>query len=287
MSELGLEMRAGAVRYVSAGDRVSKTSLRAQVLALIDRLALDAHKPVHTRQVTSTELHSGSALCGAILMHLDLMFRVATTMDEIMLTATHGIVRVAFHDDLPEFPVGVALALPTRGLVATRGELFAGTPAPPPIDRLLLYALATSPARLGAGAMLVRALNADCRNLRDAPALVAFSPLTGMRARVIRLVDDSHAWAMRSAENPAVDNDRLRDQLLALLSLETMPSALDEPVTSWLANEAKAFARSPEYVVGNFHRAMGASLREVVTRADSCDIDALWARAYFDYPSTR
>lgn len=284
--ELGLEMRAGAVRYATAGDRASKTTLRAQVLSLMDKLALDAAKPVSTRRVFATELSSGSVLGGAIVMHLDLMFRAATTVDEVLFTATRGIVRVAFHDELPEFPVGVALALPSAGLLSTRAELFSQTPPPEAVDRLSLYALATSPARLGAGAMLVRALASDCRQQPGSPGMVAFSPLTGMRARVIRLVDDARAWAECTAQDPAIDGDELRKQLLALLAHEIMPATLDEPVATWLANEARAFASSPAYVVGNFHRAMGATLVGVADRADAADIDALWARAHFDYSGT-
>src|SRR5690606_14456002 len=124
---------------------------------------------------------------------------------------------------------------------------------------VVVFALATSPPRLGAGAALLRDLRRRTGTGQAPARLVAFSPLTGLRARVIGLVDDEEAWREHVASRPGLAGpEALREQLLDLLARDTLPDFVPEAAQSWLAAEAREFARSPTYVVGNFHRSMGA-----------------------------
>lgn len=288
MTDLVGKMRDGARRYATLTDQASRTMVRAEVLHLLDQLELgDPGKP-HVRRVEPSELASSAMLRGAVIMQLDLVFRASVSASEIAFTAERGILRVAEHRLVGGFPIGVVLAQPTNRLVRHRKELFrddAPTLGDSPV--VMPYALAASPPRLGAGAGLLRAVVADCAAFDSPSRVVTFSPLTGMRARVIRLVDDSSAWAASAEAHPAFDEDATRSQLLDLLEISALDAPLPEPARSWLAVESRLFAESHSYGVGNFHRRMGASLAGLTEAADPQDSDAMWARAYFDYGDLR
>lgn len=282
--ELGGQIRDGAADYAGLVDQATRTSMRARVLHLIDQLELPRDDSLTTRRVSANELEMSRALRGAIVIHLDLVFRSSVSADEVIHTARRGIVRIAEHPRLPEVPVGVVLAAPTRRLVLQRRELFdAKGPALGASDVVMPYALAASPGLLGAGSKLLWAVVEDCRRLARTPRVVTLSPLTGMRARIIRMVDDSQAWSHLRAARPNLDCGALKAQLLELLSVDRVPEAVEEPVRTWLSSEARSFAEDDSYAVGNFHRRMGASLVGVSDAADGYDSDAMWARAYFDY----
>src|SRR5690606_26442299 len=117
------ELRAGSAEYASLADRASRTSVRARVLGLIDKLELSAGA-IDVRSAEAEELRDDSALRGALIMHLDLASRSAITSTELLYTASRGRVLVAEHRDLAGFPVGLALALPTRGQPVGRRGLF-------------------------------------------------------------------------------------------------------------------------------------------------------------------
>jgi hypothetical protein len=283
--ELGTAIRDGAAHYAALEDQASRTTVRATVLHQLDQLELKKRPDdLVTQRVGPDELASDPVLIGAAVIHLDLVFRSSVSAAEVRQTAHTGILRFAWHPDLPELPIGVVLAQPTAQLVRRRSELFSG-PRPVLANTPLVmpYAVAASPGRLGAGAALLRAVVADCAELPSGPRIVTFSPLTGIRARVIRLVDDPPVWRDALAAHPGIDGNRLRDQLLELLGHYVAPPEVPEPARSWLAAEFRSFAASPDYAVGNFHRAMGAELVGLSECADPGDSDALWARAYFDY----
>ncbi len=267
-------------------DQASRTSLRAHLLFLIDQIELTRGQPVVTRRVDADALRADIALRGAVIIHLDLMFRSSVVAEEILHTAERGVLRVAYHPELSGFPVGVFLAQPTAHIVRTRSELFERTaPRWGETDLVMAYAMATSPPRLGAGARLFSDFLDDCRALERTPRVVAFSPLTGMRARVIRIVDEGWsevAQALGEAA-PELDAGELREQLLELLAAGRLPAEIPEPAASWLSSESERFAASSEYSVGNFHRSLGAELHGLAERADPDDSDSMWARAYFDY----
>jgi hypothetical protein len=211
-------------------------------------------------------------------MHHDLVSRAPLSSFEIAYTATRGAVLIAEHRELPGFPVGVALALPAAGRPAHRRELF--DDSGPILERaecVVLYDLATNPPRLGAGRALVRATQLASRRASRIARLTAFSPLTGLRARVIRAVDDPVGLGDR------VDAALLREQLSDLLGLAVLPPHVPEPARAWLIGEARAFAIDPTYRVGAFHRHLGAELAAVAEFSDDVDSDAMWARANFDY----
>lgn len=274
----------GAARYATLVDQASRTTVRAEVLHLLDRLDLPTGSAIVTRRVTSAELRTDALLRGSAVIHLDLVFRSSVTASEISFTADNGIVRFAFHPELERFPIGVVLVAPVSKLVRRRAELFdRESPAMADAPVVMPYAVAASPGRLGAGAALIRAVIDDAAREGAKPRVVTFSPLTGMRARVIRLVDDAPAWAEVCAELTNVDGAELRRQLLELLGHHVLPGHLPEPARSWLSAEGRRFADSTDYGVGNFHRAMGAGLVGLTDAADPHDSDALWARAYFDY----
>jgi hypothetical protein len=276
--DVAAEIRAEAAEYAAVGDSASRTSLRARVLDLMDAVALSPGG-VRVRALQEGELRGDPVLRGAVLMHHDLVSRAPLTSFEVAFTVTRGSVLVAEHPGLPGFPVGVALALPATRRPAHRRELFDDMgPIFERAELVVLYGLATNPARLGAGAALVRATKVEGRRSSRGPRLTAFSPLTGLRARVIRAVDDP--TVLRG--HP--DEPALRDQLSELLGLSMLPPHLPDPARSWLAAEAQTFAADPSYKVGAFHRHMGASLAGVADLADEVDSDAMWSRAHFDYP---
>jgi hypothetical protein len=278
-----LELRAaileGAARYAVLLDQPSRTTQRARLLHLLERMRLTRGAPILTRRVGAAELRADPMLRGAAVVHLDLMFRSSVTADEVLFTANRGIVRLAFHSQLPDIPVGVVLAQPCARLVRQRHELFdVHGPRLGESDVVMPYAVAASPGRYGVGRALIRACISDCAELASPPRIVTFSTLTGMRARVMGMVDGVAPFDPR-AEAPEV----LREQLLALLSVGELPAELPHPARGWLLAENRAYAAGATYKVGNFHRAMGASLVGLAERADPGDSDALWARAYFDY----
>ncbi len=288
MDDVARRMRSGAVAYATLTDQASRTMMRAEVLHLLHKLELGGPGKPATRPVESAELAASAQLRGAILMHLDLVFRASVSSEEIAFTAEHGILRVAEHTALEGFPIGVVLAQPTARLVRHRRELF--DEAGPQLGAsplVMPYALAASPPRLGAGASLLRAVVADSAALASPARVVTFSPLTGMRARVIRMVDDGVAWAASASAHQGFDLAAARTQLLDLLEISTLPGELPEPARTWLAVEARAFAESNSYAVGNFHRRMGAALAGLTEAADREDSDSMWARAYFDYGDLR
>lgn len=257
--------------------------MRAAVLHQLDQLGLVRAGPVVTRRVTGDELRKSAMLRGAAVIHLDLVFRSSVSALEIAFTADRGVVRFAYHPALDEFPIGVVLVQPVARLVRRRAELFdPASPSMADAPVVMPYAVAASPARLGAGAALLRATIADAAE-HGSPRVVTFSPVTGIRARVIRLVDDPPAWAEATAGLEGIDGTALRNQLLALLAHQQLPDIVPEPARTWLLAEGRRFAESREYAVGNFHRAMGAHLIGLTEAADPYDSDALWARAYFDY----
>jgi hypothetical protein len=282
------EIRAGAAAYANLTDQASRTSQRAKVLHCIDELGLSRPEELITRRVSVDELRTTPMMLGGIVIHLDLVFRSSVSATEVVFTAGAGIVRVAEHPRLTGFPIGVVLAQPTARLVQRRAELFDPEgPAPGESDLIMPYALAASPPRLGAGVGLLRAVLEDVAALDGhagrSTRVVTFSPLTGMRARLIRLVDEGAAWARAMKQHPGVDGDLLRGQLFDLLANQRLPESMPEPARSWLVAESRRFAESTDYAVGNFHRQMGAHLVGLTDGADPDDSDAMWARAYFDY----
>jgi hypothetical protein len=277
------ELREGVTRYANVVDQTSRTSIRARLLHLLDDLHLQ-REPVATRRVTGREARADSFLLGAVSVHLDLVFRTSITPEEILSTADHGLLLLAVRPDLDDLPIGVMLAQPTTGLVRHRRDLFY---MPPPLAEsgtMMPFALAATPPRLGAAAALFAAVMRACAELPSRPRVVTLSPMTGMRARLIRLVDDGWDAARASAGSlPGADPAVVRAQLFALLEAERLPAHIPEPSRGWLEAEAERFARSRDYAVGNFHRALGASLVGLAHGADPSDCDSLWARAYFDH----
>lgn len=277
---MGREIRAGTAEYASLADRVSRTSARARVLKLIDGLRLGA-SPVTVRTLEPDELQRDGSLRGAVVIHLDLASRSAITSTELLHTARSGRLLVAEHAELRGFPIGVALALPSVGLPVGRRALFAAdAPSWGDADTINVYALATNPGGLGAG----RALMEAARREAAERALVAYAPLTGLRARIIQLVEDPDTWTTATAHLTDVPRASLARQLGDLLVRTTAPDLLDEPAMSFLAAEARAFAAGGGSQVGRFHRHMGAELAGVDDVGDPSDCDAMWARGHFRYP---
>jgi hypothetical protein len=273
------ELRAEAAEYAAVADPASRMSVRARVLALIERLAL-APAGLRICALDEASLRANAALRGAIVLHHDLVSRAPLTAFEVVYTATRGVVLIAEHPAAPGFPIGVALALPATRHPSHRRELFDdGGPLFERADLIVMHGLATNPARLGAGIALVRATRGEGRRSSRSPRLTAFTPLTGLRARVIRAVDDPTALGARP------DAAELRDQLADLLAVPLLPAHVPEPARGWLAAEARRFADDPAYRTGGFHRHNGATLVGVADLADEVDSDAMWARAHFDYPS--
>ena len=255
--------------------------MRAQLLGVIDKLDIEA-APLRVERIDMARLQASAVLRGAIRAHVDLAFRSPIDSVDLVAVVTRGVCRVAWHPELDIFPVGVALALPSRQMIRARDELFTddstlGAPL------LVLFALATNPPRLGAAAALLEALTADCAQLDPVPRLLAFTPLTGLRAELIGLVDDDAGWRAQLADRPDIDGDRLRQQVRDALAVDRLGGALDEPLRSWLIDVASDFADADTYAAGEFHRARGAELIGVCEAADPSDPDAMWMRALFDY----
>ncbi len=281
--DIAIAIAAIAGGYASVLEPELRASSRAQLLGLVDKLGLE-RKPVTTEKVEAGRYQSEALIRGSISVHLDLAFRSSLDPGELLATVTRGVCRVAWHPDLPSFPIGVALALPASQLPRARAELFADEAATQQGSSLMvLFALATNPARLGAGALLIRHLLNDCGQTSPHARLIAFSPLTGLRARVIRMVSDDTAWEEASAG--AADPELLLAQVQTALDQNEASSPLPEPLRGWLGEQARQFAQSRDYVVGRFHRAQGASLIGVAHGADPRDSDGMWARGLFDYVS--
>jgi hypothetical protein len=277
------QVRDGADGYAELLDQGSRTSARARVLNLLDELRLPRTDDLRVRRVSAGQFARDAVVRGAIVMHLDLMFRSSVSAPEVAFTAEHGVVLVAEHPDLHRFPAAVVLGAPAERLLERRDELFA-LPKNDfrKSDVIMPYALAASPRGLGAGRRLLTELVRQCGEAERPPRITTFSPLTGMRAHIIRCVDEPTAWA-RVLSNTEVDGKQLRSQLLDLLGLDRLPDSVPEPARSWLQRESMTFAASDAYQVGNFHRGMGATLAGVLEQADPADSDALWWRAWFDY----
>tara|TARA_R110002096_G_scaffold143328_4_gene299244 strand:- start:11414 stop:12178 length:765 start_codon:yes stop_codon:yes gene_type:complete len=254
--------------------------MRARILKLIDRLKLDP-KPLHVREVHEEELRDNVGIRGALILHLDLSSRSAITSSELIFTASTGRVLVAEHPDLPGFPVGLTLLLPSAKLPTGRRDLFMqagkGWGASPYV---IQYAIATNPGSLGAG----RALQNAAKAATDASStLVAYAPLTGLRARIIQIVDDPATWSVVASGFTESDASSLQRQLTDLLAHDSLPDFLDEPALSFLKAEARAFAEQPGYRVGEFHRHMGAKLVGIDNGGDPSESDSMWARVYLQY----
>ena len=253
------------------------------MLALLEQLQLRTDGSVDSVVVSAQDLANNPGLRGAVQLHLDLVFRPGMTTDELMHTAAHGWLRIARHSEISGFPVGVALALPAISAVRKRSELFEQPVGFSSAAVVMLFAIATNPARVGAGAQLVRDLAIDCSRLPGGPRLVAFSPLTGLRARLMRLCDDRQAWSAALSELPGVFSDELREQLLALLDQGDAPDAVSHPARAFIASQAQKFVESDDYRAGAFHRSMGANLVGLAELADPRDGEAMWYRAFYEY----
>lgn len=277
--EVGTEIVAGAVEYATVADRSSRMTIRARIIGLIDRVALEP-KPLKVRQVYESELVTDTGVRGALILHLDFASRSAITSSELIFTAASGRVLVAEHPDLPGFPVGITLLLPGDELPSGRRDLFNRKGQGWGASKYALqYALATNPGELGAG----RALMDRARREAAGATLVAYAPLTGLRARIIQVVDDSNTWAAVAGKLSEQDAATLLRQLTDLLARDTLPDFIDEPAATFLKTEAREFAQSQAYRVGNFHRHLGARLIGVDDGGDPSESDSMWARAYLEY----
>ncbi len=283
LQDVAHEIVRGAQEYAATLEPSTRTSVRARVLSLIDRFAFGAGT-VEARRIGPEELSSNSLLRGAVQLHVDLVFRASVSSEELLYTAAHGWLYVAIHSGFVDFPVGVALALPAVRVVRRVDELF--QPEGLYVDDagcVVLYSMATNPPRLGAGACLIHTLKDASRGLARAPSLVAFSPLTGMRARVIRVVDDPVAWSEVGQDGEDLDKGLLRAQLYELLAMHGMPDEIPQPARGWLGAEAMRFAASGQYRAGSFHRSMGARLVGLSDCGDASDGESMWMRAYHEY----
>lgn len=260
-----------------------RTSVRARVLSLIEQVSF-REGWLSARVASPEELSRDSLLRGAVQLHVDLVFRTSLSSDELLFTAARGYVYLAMHTALPDFPVGVALALPATHAVRRRDELFdSNGPTLDEASTVVIYCIATNPARLGAGRAMVRALQDEVRSLANAPSLVAFSPLTGLRARIIALVDEPAAWSEVATQNPEMDTNLLREQIFELLASSKRPETLPEPARSWISSQGRGFASSGAYRAGTFHRSMGANLVGLADCGDCTDGESMWMRAYHEY----
>lgn len=277
--ELGSEIAAAVVEYATLADRASRMTVRVRLLGILDKLEL-AKKRLRIRRVTETELRENTGTRGALILHLDFASRSALTSSELIFTAASGRVLVAEHPDLPGFPVGISLLLPSAELPVGRRDLFAGHGrgwGQSPF--VIQYALATNPGGLGAG----RALQDEARRQAGATRMIAYAPLTGLRARIIQVVDDDATWTEVAADLSEDDARVLKRQLTDLLARDTVPDFIDEPAASFLSSEARAFAETPSYRVGEFHRHMGARCIGIDDGGDPSESDSMWARAYLEY----
>ena len=254
-------------------------TVRARILGLIDKLALEA-KPLLVRRVTEEELQTNVAIRGAIILHLDFASRSALTSSELIFTAATGRVLIAEHPDLAGFPIGITLILPSAKLPVGRRDLFTSGARGWGVEAYAIqYALATNPGGLGAGRALVTAAKTEAGSAK----LVAYAPLTGLRARIIQVVDDQNTWDAVASAMSAEDAKVLMRQLTDLLARDTLPDFVDEPAASFLSKEADEFSSTTSYRVGEFHRRMGATLVGVDNGGDSSESDSMWARAYLEY----
>jgi len=264
-----------AGEYSFLVSETSRASVRAQLIHVLGRASVARPMHIMTRRVMAWELKQKHRLLGAIRMQLDLGFRASLSAEEIIDAARSGIVRIALHPQLPGFPVGVALALPSHALPRTRDELLHGHTSAETGSVghafVVPFAIATNPTGLGSGAALINALANDCDDLPSCPRLVTFSPLTGLRARVIRAVDEDTI------------GEQVRDELRFLLRSRRYPAQPPRLADAWLHREAQQLATSDDYAAGKFHRATGGTFLGVAPRADRDDCDAMWMRAYFDY----
>ncbi len=277
--EVGRAIVEGATEYASFADRGSRMTVRARILGLIDKLALEA-KPLLVRRVTEDELQNEVAIRGAIILHLDFASRSAITSSELIFTAATGRVLVAEHPDLSGFPVGITLLLPSAKLPVGRRDLFvSGARGWGAEAYAIQYALATNPGGLGAGRALLTAAKSEVGSAK----LVAYAPLTGLRARIIQVVDDQDTWNKVALKMTADDAKVLLRQLTDLLARDTLPDFVDEPAASFLSQEATAFSETASYRVGEFHRHMGATVVGIDNGGDSSESDSMWARAYLEY----
>lgn len=279
---LGEKIRALASDYASVSGPALRASVRAQLLGAIDKLELDA-APLRIERVSMADFQASAALRGSIRAHVDLAFRSPIDPVELMAVVTRGICRIAWHPGLDAIPVAVALALPSRRIIRARAELFADDSTALTAPILVLFALATNPPRLGAAAALLEALASDCAQLDPVPRLLAFTPLTGLRAELIGLVDDDAGWRAQLIDRPDIDEILLRQQVRDALAVDERARPLDEPLRSWLLDVASDYADSDAYAAGEFHRGRGAELIGVCEGADPGDPDAMWMRALFDY----
>ncbi|MBL4635955.1 MAG: hypothetical protein JKY56_18990 [Kofleriaceae bacterium] len=260
-------------------DRSVRVTARAHILGLMDKLALTP-KALSLRQVGEAELSSNTTLRGAMLMHLDFSSRVAPSADELAFTAATGRVLIAEHPDLQGFPVGLSLLLPSDTLPVSRQSLFSGSAKPwGEAEFVVQYGLSTNPGGLGGG----RALVEECIRLAGDRRLIAYTPLVGLRARIIQIVDHSQVWE-ESSRNVHLDvKDELREQLAELLAWEHLPTRLAEPAGEFLKSEARKFAEGAAFRLGDFHRHLGATLTGIDHGGDYQESDSMWARAYLEY----
>lgn len=279
VDEVGNDIISGVAEYATLADRTSRLTLRARILKLIDRLQL-APKPLAVRSVGDEEIREDVGLRGALILHLDLSSRSAITSSELIFTASTGRVLIVEHPDMPGFPLGLTLLLPSTELPVGRRDLFSkdskGWGASPFV---IQYAIATNPGGLGAGRALQEAAKAEA----GTSTLVAYAPLTGLRARIIQIVDDPSHWKAVASSLSDADASALLRQLTDLLAHDSLPDLLDEPAASFLRAEARNFAEQAAYRVGEFHRHMGAKLIGIDDGGDPSESDSMWARAYLEY----
>jgi hypothetical protein len=282
------QIRDGADGYAEIIDQATRTSVRARVLAALDDLELARDAELRVARVPPLRLQADAVLRGAILLHLDLVFRSSVSAQELAFTAERGLVMVAEHPQLDGFPVAVVLAAGVDALQERRAALFEpARRAFPDVDVIMPFALAASPSGLGAGRVLLAELVRSCGRLPKPPRVTTFSPMTGLRAHVIRCVDEPTQWGRVAERADDLDVRALQEQLLGLLEHENQPARIPEPARTWLQREALVFASADGYGVGKFHRSMGAQLAGVLEAADRADSDALWWRAWFDYGRAR
>ena len=257
------ELREGFLEYSTLVDMPSRMSLGVRMLIAFRKLELTPGA-VTVRSISEAELLEDSATFGGLQYHFDLASRSPVSMSEFMASARYGAVQVAEHRDLPGVPVGAALAVPTKGIIPTRSQLVQKAVAGSEADTLVVFALATHPANLGAAAALMKAMSVYAEEKR----LVAFSPLNGLRARLIKL-------ASSKPEDP---------ELSKMLCATDMPVGASKKFDSLLRSQGQVHASCNTYLVGNFHRHMGARLVDVGVGADPANSDAMWSRANFEYP---
>jgi len=276
---LGREIAAGMTNYANLIDRASRVTARARIIYLMGSLALPP-RPLSIRQVKESELSSNPTLRGGMLMHLDFSSRVAPSADELSFTAATGRIFIAEHPDLTEFPIGLTLLLPSDSLPVGRQQLFLGKARGwGESEFVVQYGLSTNPGGLGAARALVDACKLSAGDKR----LIAYTPLVGLRARIIQIVDHHQVWQESSQGLSDADKAKLREQLADLLGWEHLPTQLEEPAGQFLRSEATTFAQGEGFRLGSFHRHLGATLIGVDHGGDFQESDSMWTRAYLEY----